>query len=322
MSSSRRGLSSRVFWTVFALVGALAACATGQAPPKAQVLPDGRTVVTNTTAGPARYVGQIVYDSPSKELRTEGPLKGTRKQVFGTGALISPRHVLTAAHVLFDPVHGYPLAKDEVYFTPGLNGAAAKFGKAKVIGLYLQKRYEQEAKRKHAIQTSYIRKGYLNRADRQAIEKAYTSFDVAVLLLDRDLSKVVGGHFRYTSLTDKQVKDVGTGFFCNGYDHCDKILPVGTRQLTRAGAITPFRGKVRFSLPATITKNRVFVYPVSLFEAGWTIQGGGSGGPVWAKLGGHPTIVGICTSEGGVSRGVLFDEGYVKWVRGYVDAKP
>ncbi len=43
-----------------------------------------------------------------------------------TGAMISPRHVLTAAHCVFD-VQGAHAPMTDVAFAPGRNGAATPF---------------------------------------------------------------------------------------------------------------------------------------------------------------------------------------------------
>lgn len=265
---------------------------------------DGRVIIEDTTKLQTRWVGKIVFDSPDGGVRTEGPYKGTRKQSGGTGALIGPRHVLTAAHVIWNTAFlpygdkdGFPPRATDMYFIPGLNGEKKPFGEAKVVGIYMQKQFQVESKK--GGRWNY------ERQDR----------DIAVLLLDRDISKQTGGHFRYAALSDVEVAKLGTAVQSSGYDS-DLDPYVARLQVRRHGRI--HRWHRRIGLIDQTDLNMYYSYS-------WKVVEGASGGPVWIVKDGAPTVIGVnsgyCTwwndATPAFSYGVFLTEGYVRWIDAY-----
>jgi V8-like Glu-specific endopeptidase len=78
---------------------------------------DNRSRVADTTKFPWSAIGQVVADY-GDELHV------------GTGALIGNKTVLTAGHVIYDDLRGWP---DSIMFIPGRNDSIVPFGRAHAI---------------------------------------------------------------------------------------------------------------------------------------------------------------------------------------------
>jgi V8-like Glu-specific endopeptidase len=89
--------------------------------PSFEIVPpdDSRAQVANTLQAPYRWVCLI-----EMKFRSDG----TNKIVRGTGILVSPRHVLTSAH-LFD---ARSLSNSKMTVAPARNGSSKPFGEARV----------------------------------------------------------------------------------------------------------------------------------------------------------------------------------------------
>jgi len=87
---------------------------------EAEVIPpDDRRLVTDTLAVPHRWICSIDVTRPGNKLDR------------GTGVLIGPRQVLTAAHVLYDRDGTWP---QSVHVAPGRNGRTATAGVFEPVG--------------------------------------------------------------------------------------------------------------------------------------------------------------------------------------------
>jgi glutamyl endopeptidase len=80
---------------------------------------DERQLVTDTTVNPYRKIVQIETAWPSKETTN------------GSGAFVSPRHILTAAHMVKASAHGG--VATWIRITPAKNGSVAPYGYASVM---------------------------------------------------------------------------------------------------------------------------------------------------------------------------------------------
>lgn len=88
---------------------------------------DNRRPVGNTSASPWCQVGRVVSDYGYE-------------MALGTGALIGNKTVLTAAHVIYDPLMGAP---SHIYFIPAANGTYQPYGVIKSVSSYVPEEYKQ-----------------------------------------------------------------------------------------------------------------------------------------------------------------------------------
>ena len=276
-------LRTLIAWSLLSLVG------VGGVPAEAGGRSGKR--VKNTKAIPACFVGRV--NCLHKDKKT-----GKETMTAGTGALIGPRHVLTAAHVMWtrDPGGGghFP---NRAWFIPGMNGETDKpFGVAEVVTMHMQRKFQRA-------------RGKM-RLDR----------DIAILLLDRNLAAVTKGHFQVAALSDRYIAHLGPHVQLHGYPalHKSKDLEerAGRRQLTYAGPIRPWTRRVEYSAVSS-----------RYFRADWNlgIPGGASGGPVWATFVGAPTGIGISIRRDrvrGFAEGFLLDRFYVRWIKDYIRKNP
>lgn len=79
---------------------------------------DTRTHVKDANHFPWRTYGLLKVTFPAKGGRTA-------QTVAGTAVLVGKNHILTAAHLLYDPAEGYGFAESAQFF-PGANGNLEK----------------------------------------------------------------------------------------------------------------------------------------------------------------------------------------------------
>jgi glutamyl endopeptidase len=84
---------------------------------------DDRVRVTNTRVEPFRHICKL-------EMSFRDPRTRSIKRFIGTGTLVAPAKVLTAAHCVFDRDHGFGYATS-IRVIPGKNGTSEPFGSAR-----------------------------------------------------------------------------------------------------------------------------------------------------------------------------------------------
>ncbi len=99
---------------------------------------DNRTIVSDTTVAPYRYVGRLVtyYTVPST---------GAAMMDSGSAFLVGPKLVMTAAHCLYPVWKGEICNITKVMFYPGRNGNNLPYGGVQVTVLHVPTKYKQNA---------------------------------------------------------------------------------------------------------------------------------------------------------------------------------
>lgn len=90
---------------------------------------DGREEIHPTTVWPFRATGQLIVRFP------------TGQRCIGTGCLIGKRHVLTAAHNLYEPSMGGRAVRAD--FVPARDGESAPYGESVAVKMWYPPAYEQ-----------------------------------------------------------------------------------------------------------------------------------------------------------------------------------
>lgn len=274
---------------------------------------DNRQIVNDTTKGPAQYVCYV-----QGGVNLEEP-KGFFCNNPGSGVLIGPRHVLTAAHVIVNKKDGevWPV----IWVTPGMDAGHRPFGYYEVAGIRMQRTYHAAEK----YVANREAEGLLTDHD----TRLATTFDFAVLVLSRPVDGIPGPFMQPRYLTDAQITAIGGGLNLNGYDGDQPFAKQVTRTLTLQPMRYVFEG---FFLPGSILPKKT---QLTVYEAPQAyVWQGASGGPIWfaqPSAGGSPTyqVIGV-HSKGKHGKkpgepgggGVLFDEEYIKWLNWAVQERP
>lgn len=277
-------------------------------------------IVEDATRVPERFIGRVVCEK----------WNGTRYEylTYGSGVMIGPKHVLTAAHNAFDAAittkskeYGAAGYHDRLIRVPGARLDARPLGSAVVAIPHMHRAYTEYS------HTSDSETDWTNR------NLFIANLDITILELEREVPGIGTGFFRYQALTDAEIRRKGNGFRLNGYDHEISHDAAAFRrhfrlsqptnalyysgQNTRQLSLEPHRFRYR---PSLLRESSVSAWTSNDTVATF----GCSGGPVWTMIGGRPTVVGVLTNRTRGSRipgGPLLDEFYVKWIDSVVSGK-
>lgn len=97
---------------------------------------DSRSPVKDTTKMPYRWICQIIATVQDPAMKGGAPTP-----FIGTGLLISPRHVLTAAHTVWFQKDGGVYRAKQVEVSPGRSRGSKPFGTYRVTGAKFPKEY-------------------------------------------------------------------------------------------------------------------------------------------------------------------------------------
>jgi V8-like Glu-specific endopeptidase len=175
------------------------------------ILPrDDRVLTRNTTAIPFRYICKL-------EMVFLDPKTRTPRNFIGTGTLVAPGKVLTAAHCIFDREHNFGYARS-IRVIPGKNGPGRTRGE-EPFGFALSRRFDVPAAWRTATDN-----------------RAAMPFDYGVITLDRPIGRRVGwwrriGHKpdaflqRYRVNTAGYPGDKGGNHLYRVYDRVVRVYP-------------------------------------------------------------------------------------------------
>ena len=217
---------------------------------------DTRRRVTPTTAEPFRHVCQIVSEVPDPQ--GGGGWIGWH----GSGTLIAPNKVLTAAHVVYSRP-GWAYARD-VRVTPGRDGSgtgihSAPFGMARALRCHVPPRYRSRTAKPGVVAAN----------------------DYAVITLD-------------TRIGDRRPRGSAVGTPPLGYWRRIRAVPdqlLRRSRLNNAGYPLDKGGNLQYRAwndVADLTEHRIeYVNDTTT---------GQSGGPIWLRWQGYRVLVGIHTN--------------------------
>ncbi|TCC63303.1 trypsin-like serine protease [Kribbella pittospori] len=269
-------------------------------PPEYEVIPpDERVRIRDTLQVPFRWVCSLDVTRGSTLFR-------------GSGLLVGPRHVLTAAHNIYNARGERP---DTVYVAPARNGADLPFGRFKASGFTVSSRYLRQP-------------------------RPGSRFDVALVSLERDASAIRSralsgaqlGHWGSSdngALTDLSPLDSGflsgrpvtvcgfPGDKCDG-DPCDPAR--GWTREQQANTMWSHYGSASFSA----ARPGIILYTADTSP-------GQSGSPVWIRFtSGRRSLVGVHVDAQRVTdattgvvtvtanRGVFLDKDLMALVRSWL----
>lgn len=233
------------------------------------ILPDERQFTPDTTAVPFRWICRLSVNYGGRDVQVS------------TGTLISPRHVLTAAHVLtrFDRTKRRIQTAQSIRVTPGYNCAAtvpAPFGSTTSAAWHVP-----------AIWRAGVAKaGGPTRADRQFDYGLITLREPigdrrAMLLGNLPLgywgSRTRGFGTRINPKTPASIRGLQVNLSGYPFDKCCKNPRVrSVRCPAHLGSGAQFRSFARITDPAPAAFPRLIFYNLDTF-------GGHSGAPVWLR---------------------------------------
>lgn len=192
------------------------------------------------------------------------------KPGFGSGAIIGPRHVLTAAHNLYSKTRNKPLSNVEVHTANGKKFTVAQ-------------RYVSDCFILHAPSTSF--------GDSNALQ--FARYDLAVVTTTQDMVGPKDEVFNYNAPTDKD--------WLIGRLATTIGIPGPSRPCRAEGTTVPVSPEFG-GLPFGKCKGIMVEQSLKLPKPGYTtnvirhyfdIVGGQSGSPIFIESGGVRTIYGI-----------------------------
>jgi glutamyl endopeptidase len=143
---------------------------------------DDRVHVTSTTAIPFRYICKL-------EMVFVDPRTRAARNFIGTGTLVAPSKVLTAAHCIFDRHNGYGYAQ-RIRVIPGKNGPGIN-SRTEPLGSALSSRMDVSARWRSAPN-----------------HQAAMPYDYGVITLNRPIGQRIGWWRRIAYKPDRLLRSV------------------------------------------------------------------------------------------------------------------
>lgn len=287
---------------------------------------DDRTRVHDSLATPYRFVCSVHVDGPG------GGPGAPANFGKGTGILIGPRHVLTAAHVLVNSNDRSTRAPRRIEVSPGRNGLGPR---GVHLGTHATRNFivhplwmNENRARLDRFRLRLIREffnafpNFDQRRFQRLVNVTRASFDIGMVVVNNDLSAMRHRRFGVTNGRPDPL-----GFW-------------GQAAGTRFGRLPPAALANRLALVAGYPfdrQRRQHAQGWDLFEGPGQLQAphlwsrmlqhtadtesGNSGGPVWVDDGGAAVLVGIHQGEGtrgdGLNRAVRVTREVVRTVRAW-----